>query len=359
MKKRKFYNNKARNAKWTEEPKGHEIDFAEKYVEGASYGDMLDEKRPSYQAQQRKKQREKRRKKLNIFLSVALSLVIISVGYTAMDVHMLRHAKPLESIGYNNDNNDININDIAFNISGYKAESVSLDSSVMLSSVSSELEKNGFTGLIFDAKRSDGTIGYASSLASIDTYGAISNPASNPRGSIKKLVSMDILPVARISCYTDNVVPLQDATAGIMQGGKPYSDENGNYYLNPNSESAYSYIKDIIAECHTFGIDVFILTGCELPEEISENYNDGFDNIVKRLNADFNNEIKFLQEIDIEIVGKDDQTGRVTNSAINKEIEKIKKINKNQILYIKSKIEPKRLNNLLNRHDINCFVIEE
>lgn len=357
MKKRKYYSEKKRNTKWTQPPKGHEIDFADKYIGDGTQSDMYDSKRPSYQASVKKKKKEKRIKQLKTVLSIVLCIAIVGVGYTAMDVYMIRHAKPLTHLGEGKNDNEIKIADMSLNINAAKVESVSLDSSVMLSSVTNELSANGFTGLVFDAKRDDGTIGYASSLASIDTFSAISNASSQPQASIKQLIDNDILPIARICCYQDNVVPLQDSTAALKPNGKLYKDENGNTYLNPNSDSAYSYIKDIIAELHGYGVDVFILYGFDLPSDVQGKYGDGFSNISKRLNEDFNSEIKLLEEIDKTIYGKDAETGKITNSQIRKELDEIEKPNNNQILNISTKVDYKRVINQLNRKNFNCYFI--
>lgn len=357
MKKRKYYKEKKRNAKWTEELKGHEIDFADKYIGGSNQSDKYDSKRPSYQAAQRKKKKEKNTKLLRRIVAVILSIAVISVGYTAMDIYMLRNAKPLTHIGSGKNDNEINLADMSLDISAAKVESVSLDSSVMLSSVTNELTANGFSSLVFDAKREDGTIGYASTLASIDTFSAISNASSQPQASIKQLIGNDILPIARICCYPDNVVPEQDSTAALKPNGKLFRDESSSTYLNPNSESAYSYIKDIIAELHGYGVDVFILYGCDLPEGVQGKYNDGFDYISKRLYEDFNREIKLLEEVDATIYGKDSETGKITNAAIRNELNSIKKPSKNQILYVSTKADFKRVVNQLNKNNFNCYVI--
>lgn len=357
MKKRKFYNEKKRNTKWTEPPKGHEIDFADKYIGDGPGSDKYDSKRPSYQVSEKNKKRQKRTKRLKAALTIVLCVLFISAGYTTMDVYMLRNAKPLTHIGSNDDKNEINLADMTLNICATKVESVSLDSSVMLSSVTNELTENGFSGLVFDAKRENGTIGYASSLASIDTFSAISNASSQPQASIKQLINNDILPIARICCYQDNVVPQQDSTAALKHNSKLYKDENGNTYLNPNSDSAYSYIKDIIGELHTFGIDVFILYGCDLPKDVQGKYNDGFDSIAKKLSEDFNSEIKLLEEIDLTIYGKDAETGEITSTAIKNELSGIEKPNKNQILCISTKANLKKVINQLNKNNFNCYVI--
>jgi hypothetical protein len=355
-KKRKFYNDKKRNQKWTEEAVGREIDFADKYDETGSYSDKYDAKRLNKKELAKKKAR--RKKRINTGLITVLCIVLLCVGYTTMDVHMIRQSNAVEQIGKIETQVTGGMSEVDINFSSYKVESISLDSSVMLSSVINDAVNDGFTSITFDAKRSDGTIGYASSLASVDTFGAISTPASQPASSVKELLANDILPVARICCYQDNVVPNVAVDYAIMNGENLYTDDNGNTYLNPDSEVTYNYIKDIVQECYGYGITVFTLYGCDLPDDISDNYNDGFDNLVEKLNNDLGGSVKFLEEVDVEIVGKDSESGKTTNTAIKNDIKSFDKISNNQVYYISTKLDESRVLSQLNKYDVARSIVE-
>lgn len=355
-KKKSYYDDKKRNQKWTEEAVGHEIDFADKYSEGGSYSDKYDSLRPNPKKAEKKK--AERRKKLKTFCIIVMCIVLVCAGYTAMDIHMLRHAEPVKQMDDAEADVTGTMSEVSINFSSFHAESVSLDSSVMLSSVINDAVDKGFTSITFDAKRSDGTIGYASSLASVDTFNAISTPSSQPEASVKELLANDILPVARICCYQDNVIPNQAADAAIMDGGKVYTDNAGNTYLNPDSETAYNYIKDIIQECYGYGITVFVLYGCDLPEEISNRYNDGFEIIADKINKDLDGTVKLLEEVDVEIIGKNAETGKTTNSAIKADIKNFAEINNNQVYYISTKVAEEKVIDQLNKNNINRFIID-
>lgn len=360
MKKRRFYtNNKKRNQKWTEEPQGHKIDFAEKYIGDGPYSDKFDSKRPTEVNEQKKRKKARNKRRAKNALIVVCCILLVCVGYTCMDIHMTRHATPIKSINSDSQKVEGNMAEMSINISAYKVESVGFDASIMLSSIMKDIENTSFSSLVFDAKREDGTIGYSSKLAYIDTFNAISSPSSQPYASAKQLIDNDILPIARICCYKDNVVPRQDNTAGIMTENGVYTDSNGNTYLNPDSESAYSYLKDIINECYDFGITVFILNGCDLPSDISDSYNDGFDALTERLNKDLNGKVKFLEEVDEAIVGKDNETGKITEEAIQADIDKFSKINSNQIFYISTKVDNEIITDMLNKNGIFRYVIED
>ena len=296
MKKKRFYNNKKRNTKWTEQEQGRKISFADKYIEDGNGTDKY--------SKSRKKEKKSifTKERLGTFakyLIIAVCcFVIIGVGYTVMDLYMERNAMPLTE---NSEDSSADMSTLSLQLKSESIEPLSMDGGVMLTAVINELQENGYTSVTFDLKRSDGTIGYNSALATIDMYGAEASPASELEKSISEFVSNDILPVGRIYCYKDNIVGAGDLTAGIFANGKLYRDEGNNAYLNPDSESAYNYIKGIIEEVKGMGVTVFVLDGCDLPDVLGGKYNDGFKPLSEKLYKDFGNEIKLLESISISI----------------------------------------------------------
>jgi len=359
MKKRKrFYNNKKRNQKWTEEEKGRKIDFADKYIEGGTSSDKFDSKRPKSSKSTAIKKAKKQKRLKNLIIAV-VCLAIISVGYTGMDVYMTQKAGAYKQ-SISKQEEESGLREMSISFASYKTESISLDSSVMLSSVINDTASLGFTSIAFDAKRSDGTIGYASKLASVDTYNALSSPASKPQASFKALLANDLLPIAIVSCYRDNVAPGYLKEAAITtKKGKLYKDEDSNTYLNPDSELAYAYVKDIINELASMGVSVFVLSDTTLPEDISGSYGDGFDALAKKLYADIGSNIKLLEAVDVSIKGKDEKTGKITNAAIKKEISAFEAIDKNKTYLISSSIESKRLIEQLSKNNITSYIITQ
>lgn len=105
-----------------------------------------------------------------------------------------------------------------------------------------------------------------------------------------------------VSCYQDNVVPAKNSELAVLDdSGKVYTDDSGNTYLNPNSDLAYRYIKDIIEEANTQGVKVFILNETKLPSDISEKYEDGFDVLSAKLYKDIGSDIKLLEAVNISL----------------------------------------------------------
>lgn len=354
-KKKRFYDNKNRNSRWTEPSTGRKIDFADKYLPGSSASDKYDNLR--LRDDNRKKAKAKKRSNAKKAGCVLLCILMVCMGYTLMDVHMGRSAKPAERLSLQATAQTADLSNMKINISSRYVDSVSLDSAVMLSSVIDEAVANGYSSVTFDAKRADGTVGYASALASVDTFGAVSSPGSHPKASVEELLANDILPVARIYCYNDNIAATQSPEAAIMNGSDLYTDKDGSKYLNPDSEITYNYIKDIVKELNSYGVTVFILGGCDLPDELGNTYGDGFDVLAKKLNSDFDGRIKFLEQVEVNIGGKDKKTGKTTNSAIKADIEKFDKIKDNQIYVIKTKVDEKKITTQLEKKKITSYVI--
>ncbi len=354
--KRKFYTNEHRNEHWTEEPKGRPIDFADKYTYDGETGNVYNDNRRAEQYKAQKK-KENRKKTIRIIVSSLLAVVLLFSGYTAMDVHMIRQAEPAEKLLRQSSADSNALSQISINISSIMTESVSLDNSTMLTSVINDVHNFSANSITFDAKRDDGTIGYRSSLATIDTYGAMSDVGNDSVGSIKQLVDNDILPVARICCYKDNVLPSHDTDLAVMKGKKLYKDSDGNNYLNPNNEQVYNYILDIVRELKGYGVQVFVLYGYDLPDDISDKYNDGFKKLSKKLQKDLGGEVKLLKEVDVTVTGKDAESGNITNSAIDKEIKAFDEINDNQIYYVSTSLDTSRVYSHLTNAGAERFII--
>ncbi|MBE6719485.1 MAG: hypothetical protein E7571_02370 [Ruminococcaceae bacterium] len=345
MKKRRFYDDKKRNQKWTEPEVGRKIDFADKYIEGGT-SDKFDYKRPKqsgYSADSKNKS-ETRLRRLVVFVCCA---VLVAAGYIIMDVYITRHAEPAKHIGESVTEAG-ELSDMQINFEASLTDGISLDASVMLSAVINQAETDGLTAVAFEAKRADGTVGYTSTLASVDTFSAMNSAAAKPAQSIKAMLSNDILPVAVVHCYKDNVVPLQASDAAVKTGKKLYKDGDGNYYLNPNSDFTYNYIKDIISELQAYGVTVFVLDSCDLPEDISKKYGDGYETLAKKLYRDIDANIKILEAVRVKIPAK---------TAAN-DVKKLKPLNNSQAYIIESSYNTKKLVAALREQSVTAYICD-
>lgn len=378
MKRKRFYKNVKRNQVWTEEVQGREIDFADKYVyNDGVYSDKYDYLRP-------KQKRKKYFNKNNVISffkkvgAVILGFLILNVGYMFMDVYMQRHAMPVTSQNEGQPE-EIPLNEVALDLKSKYVESVSLDGGVMLDAVITELESNGYNSVAFDIKREEGTIGYKSALANVDTYGAVAFPATNLKGSVAKLNDEDILAVGVVHCYLDNLVPSVQNSAAIMDSkGFLYKDSMDNTYLNPNSDITYNYIKGIIQEAYEMGVTIFVLDDVNLPSSISDNYDDGFEYLAKRLYSDLGTDIKLLEAVNVELTSfaskdskdedskdkdeksKEDKNDNKTNEKSDEISEKLSSsLDNSKIYFVKTSAEKDVIKQKLEEHGIISFILSD
>lgn len=133
-----------------------------------------------------------------------------------------------------------------------------------------------------------------------------------------------------------------------------YTDDSGNTYLNPNSDLAYRYIKDIIEEANTQGVKVFILNETKLPSDISEKYEDGFDVLSAKLYKDIGSDIKLLEAVNISLSEK------AADESSNEISEKMKNnLNENQVYYIKTSADKYLIKEKLEESGIVSFILAD
>lgn len=296
MKKKRFYNNKNRNQKWTEPEVGRKIYFADKYVEEGAGTNRFNQK--TYKTKKPLFTKDRLTDALKYTLVGVCCVALVFAGYTAMDVYMQRNSMPLVQ---EQEEVEGGVGNVQVSVKGSRVQSLALDGGVMLNAVINDALNSGYSSVAFDVKRDDGTIGYESSLATVDAYGAEASQATDPQGSISRFSENDIMAVGIVSCYKDSIFSQADPNSAVVIDGEVYKDKNGDSYLNPDSDEAYSYLKSIIEEVRAMGVSVFILTDCNLPDDISEGYNDGFDALYEKLFNDFGNEVKFIYGENVQI----------------------------------------------------------
>ncbi|MCD7723789.1 MAG: hypothetical protein LUH82_07615 [Clostridiales bacterium] len=349
MKKNRFYSNKKRNLKWTEEAQGRQIDFADKYA-GGIYSDKFDYLRPKPKKKKKRISAETALKIARGCGAVIISIALIFMGYTVMDVYMLRHQMPALSQA---ESDSANIMETTIKAKGKYIESVSLDGGEMLDSTARLLADSGYSSAVFDIKRQDGTVAYQSGLSNIDAFSAISFAADDLAGSVRALTGSNILSIGLIYCYLDNIAPAKDTAMAVLnEDGTLYTDSAGNTYLSPDSDEAYNYIKDIIEECVDNGITVFALAGLELPDSAAGSESGSFETLSKRLYSDIGSGIKLLevQSVSIEY-GEDTDV-----SEIEEQVSELKDLSgEDKIYFIES--EYADIKELLDENEILSYII--
>lgn len=300
MKRKRFYNNKSRGEKWTEPEVGRPIEFADKYIEPKN------ESSDEYYHKSKKKKLFSSDEPRYIFRKIGIvigCLVVVGIGYTIMDVCMEMNSMPARTETVQEDGGEVLT---GVKAKAFKTDSVSLDGAVMLDTVIKDAEAGGYSAVAFDLKRTDGTIGYNSELATVVSTGAVSSPASDLEKSVAQLSKNGIATVGIISCYQDNVVTASVPALAVKEDGEVYKDTQGNAYLNPDSEEVYQYIKGIAVEASAMGINVLVLDKTELDSGISGSYNDGFDALAQRLQSDLGDKVTLLKPVPITVTASEE-----------------------------------------------------
>ena len=355
MKRKRFYKHVKRNQTWTEEAQGRKIDFADKYAENGTYsnesGYLVPGQKPKFK---KKNPKDRAKTLLKAAAAVIISILITGVGYTAMDVYMIRHRMPdFEAAESNRQNNPLS--QVSLNLKSEYIDAVSLDGADMLAAVISAAGEYSFSSVAFDIKRAEGTIGYRSALANAQTYGTVAFSAAKFRESVEMLNQANIFPVGIIWCYSDNVVPAADPSLAVLNDdGSLYKDSDGNTYLNPDSEDVYRYIKGIIEEVYAQGVTAFVLRATELPEEISGRYEDGFNALADRLYSDLGTDIKFIHAVDVQL---SEDAAKEKNNEISEKISD--DLNDDSVYFITAAADKYLIKEKLEEGGILSFILAD
>lgn len=291
-KRRNYYGTASYGKKWTEEPKGRPIDFADKYIVSGSYYDKFDYKRPK--PKKKRYTPEHGRSILEKLIIAVCVIVLIGTGYTVMDLYMLR----------------VSPRDVAVQAGSVESAAVlpagsalyvapgDLDGADRLQTLADQCAQNDVTAVLTDLKRADGTIGYQSKLDAVTDAGAVSAPSSDLAASAGELQSDGIVLAAHIYCYQDNhaSAAVPDAVLQNAQGTL-FVDSTGHMFLDPGNTNAYNYIKNIIEEIAQSGVHVFVLDGCTFPAGTAYYGQDVYAELKERLQSDLGSAYTFYRAV--------------------------------------------------------------
>lgn len=293
-KRRNYYGTASYGKKWTEEPQGRPIDFADKYIVSGSYYDKFD-----YKREKPKKKRmtpESRRKWLQNLIIAVCVIVLVGTGYTVMDLYMLRVSPPadtaVESVG-------------AGSTAGVPApgraavaSAGDLDGADRVAALAAQCAESSCTTVLAELKRADGTLGYQSRLDQVAQAGAVSAPAPDLSGSVAALQESGVVLAAHIFCFQDSLAAaaMPDAALHSTQGTL-FADSAGSMYLDPQSTDAYNYIKNIIEEIAQSGVRAFVLDGCTFPAGTVYYGQDVYAELKERLQNDLGSACTFYRAV--------------------------------------------------------------
>lgn len=156
----------------------------------------------------------------------------------------------------------------------YMPTSILLDEALFEEFIKSSNEK-GFDTVVFDLKDSAGHVYYNSQNESVITAGAKVTGAVDLSSRVAKMKEYNITPIARIYAFKDPIASfvLPDSYVWYQAPGTRwvdnYIDKGGKPWLNPESEVAQRYIKEIALEVVSNGVNKIIMDGVTYPSGVA------------------------------------------------------------------------------------------
>ncbi len=254
-----------KNKKQKETP----VTFADQYIYGENYSDKYDYLRKKDKKDSVEKAWQEKRLKQTAF--AAGCILLFCLGYFIMSVVMERNAMP--PIAAPGENPVISENGVLPDISKVNVKlhtkyipAEYLDGGVMMDAVIHDVAEGGYNAVLFDLKRENGTLAYPSSLTAAATYDAVASPGAEVEASIQMLLENNIIPLARIYCFSDPNASALDAGIAVQnENGAVWTDSSGKSWLNPYSDYAREYISAVVLEVEKLGVHNIVLDGLTFP----------------------------------------------------------------------------------------------
>lgn len=251
--------------------KEDQASFIDKYLRGDNYSDKFDAVRQPRQ----KNEVEKAYSLRNIRRALVITscILLFCFGYFLMCIMMERNARPQPSApeqtttGLQSGGNVPNINDVNVDLSAKYISSDYLDGGTMVEAIIRDAVTEGYNAVLFDLKRPNGTLAYQSRLTDAVTFNAVASPGAKVKESVAMLLENNIIPLARIYCFSDNTAAGADSSMAVTKAdGGLWKDSGGSAWLNPYDSYAVQYITSVILEVQDLGISSIILDGVSSPK---------------------------------------------------------------------------------------------
>lgn len=252
------------------------VDYIDQYLYGEHYSDRYDPLRNK--GKKNDVEKAHLAKTVKRCILTVTCLAVFCLGYFFMYVIMERNAmpsdfpQPVAVSGQEDNPAKPNVNDADVALNAKYIPSYYLDGGKMMEAVIQDAINDGYNAVMFDLKRRDGTLAYPSNLTAAATYRAIADPGADIKKSIDMLYENNLVPLARVYCFSDNTAALADPALAVTDAaGQPWRSPSGRYWLNPYSAYAVEYLTSIILEIQELGINSILLDGVSLPDGNLEN----------------------------------------------------------------------------------------
>ena len=118
------------------------------------------------------------------------------------------------------------------------------------------IEWSELNSLVITIKADNGWVAYDARSPLAEKYGTISpeRGMSDVDAVLRKLAEHDIIPIARITCFKDNVLTQKRPDLAVQtETGAVWTDQSGSSFLNPYNHEVWEYIVQIAEDAASRG----------------------------------------------------------------------------------------------------------
>jgi len=133
------------------------------------------------------------------------------------------------------------------------------------------LRGTGVNAVMVDGKDSEGAVLYRSQVAMAMESGAVAANAFDAKTVVNKITAEGMTPIVKINAFKDPLAARANRKAAVSYMGSDFSwldnspDLGGRPWLNPFSDLARGYIKDIAAELASYGFKQVVIESVQFP----------------------------------------------------------------------------------------------
>lgn len=133
------------------------------------------------------------------------------------------------------------------------------------------LRGTGINAVMVDAKDSEGAVLYRSQVAMALESSAVAPNAFDAKTVVNKITAEGMTPIVKIHAFKDPLAARANRKAAVSYMGSDFSwldnspDLGGRPWLNPFSDLARGYIKDIAAELASYGFEQVVVESVQFP----------------------------------------------------------------------------------------------
>jgi len=168
----------------------------------------------------------------------------------------------------------VDIGEIFYNYNGVYLDVQKLESLEQLQFFIDNIKAKGINAINIDIKKEDGSVPYHINGQTDSVFGEESQIKINIEDIIKTLHGNELYVSGTVACFKDSLAStsfvnysLRESSAAKMR----WEDSDGSYWLNPYSEEARAYVKNIVADSVKLGFDEIILSWFFFPNVANEN----------------------------------------------------------------------------------------